>query len=348
MLTEKSKGLFFEVSEFSVLAAITSGLDAPFTVESLQESPHDSNADKVRDFVAGLSDDKSRGYIHGHCGIYPKSRFVRRTTLDSPNKAKEPNYFTDLLNDQFRIDPSKYLTTIVNAYDGTDFDLEKGVQNQKELVLCGAQITELSEQQEMIVDYGVYPERMELGTLSSLGGLINYANFKSITMPTLVLEITSSNSNVFIINNEKIDVTRPIPFGLNGMFPVIQKELDLKDEESAKKLFYSDTFDFTEMGPALLNKMLKELQSSTGFYEVQTGQMIGQIFLTLLPKNLSWIHQTLSRSLGMEVLHLDYPSWLQAQNISVSEDVQLEDLDSRWLSLFSLMGNYSNSEDGAN
>ena len=27
----------------------------------------DDNADKVRDFVAGLSDDKSRGYIHGHC-----------------------------------------------------------------------------------------------------------------------------------------------------------------------------------------------------------------------------------------------------------------------------------------
>ncbi len=109
MLTKKSKGLFFEVSEFSVLAAITSGLDAPFTLESIQESPHDDNADKVRDFVAGLSDDKSRGYIHAHCGIYPKSRFVRRTTLDSPNKAKEPNYFTDLLNDQFRIDPSKYL-----------------------------------------------------------------------------------------------------------------------------------------------------------------------------------------------------------------------------------------------
>lgn len=256
MLTKKSKGLFFEVSEFSVLAAITSSLDAPFTVESIQESPHDDNADKVRGFVAGLSDDKSRGYIHGHCGIYPKSRFVRRTTLDSPNKAKEPNYFTDLLNDQFRIDPSKYLTTIVNAYDGTDFDLEKGVQNQK--------------------------------------------------------------------------------------------ELDLKDEESAKIFFYSDTFDFTEMGPALLNKMVKELQSSTGFYEVQTGQTIGQIFVTLIPKNLNWIHQTLSRSLGVEVLHLDYPSWMQSQNISVSEDVQLERLDSRWLSIFSLMGNYSNSEDGAN
>ena len=215
-------------------------------------------------------------------------------------------------------------------------------------IQCGAQSEEMNEQQNKIIDYGVYPARLELATLSNLGGLINYSNFKSITMPTLVLEITTSSSNVFIINREKVDVTRPIPFGLNGMFPVIQKELDLKDEESAKKLFYSDTFDFTEMGPALLNKMLKELQSSSGFYEVQTGQTIGQIFLTVLPKNLNWIHQTLSRSLGVEVLHLDYPGWLQSQNINVSEDVQLESLDSRWLSLFSLMGNYSNSEAGAN
>ena len=322
-------------------------MEAPFTIESLQECPYEENADKIRDFVAGLNEEKSR-YIHGHCGIYPKSRFIRRTTLDSPNKAKEPNYFIDLLNDQFRIDPSRYLTTIVNAFDGSDFDLEKGVQNQKEFVLCGAQTEEVHQQQKMIVDYGVYPVRLELGTLSNLGGLINYSNFKSVTMPTLVLEITSLNSNVFVITHEKVDVTRPIPFGLNGMFPVIQKELDLKDEESAKKLFYSDTFDFTEMGPALLNKMLKELQSSTGFYEVQTGQTIGQIFLPLLPKNLHWILQTLSRSLGVEVLHLDYPGWLQSLDISVSEDVQLESLDSRWLSLFSLMGNYSNSEAGAN
>jgi len=348
MFKSKTKGLFFEVNDFSILAGVTSGLEAPFTIESLQECPYEENGGGIQEFVGGLTEGKSRGYLHAHCGIYPKSRFIRRTTLDSPNKAKAPNYFIDLLNEQFRIDPNRYLTTIVNAFDGSDFDLKKGVKNQKELVLCGAQIEEMNEQQNKILDYGVYPSRLELGTLSNLGGLINYSNFKSITMPTLVLEITTSNSNVFITTHEKIDVTRPISFGLNAMFPVIQKELDLKDEESAKKLFYSDTFDFTEMGPALLNKMLKELQSSSGFYEVQTGLTIGQIFLTLLPKNLNWIYQTLSRSLGVEVLQLDYPGWLKSLDISVNEDVQLESLDGRWLSLFSLMSNYSNSEVDAN
>ncbi len=99
----------------------------------------------------------------------------------------------------------------MNAVDGSEFDLDKGVQNQKELVLCGAQTEDLNAEQEKIIKYGVYPERIELGSLSSLGGLVNYSRFKKIGMPTLVLEITSTNSNVFILNSEKVDVTRPIP-----------------------------------------------------------------------------------------------------------------------------------------
>ncbi len=83
---------------------------------------------------------------------------------------------------------------------------------------------------------------------------------------------------MFIFGNEQVDICRPIPYGLNSMFPTVQSELGLKDEDSARKLFFSNTFDFTELGPSLLKKMLKELQASTGFYEVQTGQTIGQIF----------------------------------------------------------------------
>ena len=78
--------------------------------------------------------------------------------------------------------------------------------------------------------------------------------------------------------------TRPIPQGLESMIPVVQKELGLKDEESAKKLFYSNTFDFTSMGNALIKKLLKELQSSIGFYEVQTGQSVGLLHGTQLPQ----------------------------------------------------------------
>ena len=218
--------------------------------------------------------------------------------------------------------------------------------SQKEILLCGAAAQELMEFQAQIVEYGIYPASLQLGTIANLGGLMHYSRWKKLRFPTLVLEITPKNSFIFIFNNNMMDVCRPIPYGLDSMFPVIQAELGLKDEDSARKLFYSNTFDFTEMGPSLLRKLLKELQASTGFYEVQTGQTIGQLYLALLPKNLSWIQVSLSRSLGVDALILDYPGWLKSIDITPGENVQLETLDSRWLGLFSLMGKYDQSDNG--
>jgi len=90
--------------------------------------------------------------------------------------------------------------------------------------------------------------------------------------------------------------------------------------------------------------MLKELQASTGFYEVQTGQTIGQIYLSLLPKNLKWIGQVLAKSLGVDIIELDFPAWIKSQNITLADEVDVASLNNRWMGLFSLMGDYSPEE----
>lgn len=347
MLAKRTKGVFVDVNEFSMLVAVASSLEPPLTIESLTELPVSLDSDAVHEKLDELVEQKKgRGYIDAHCAIYPPSRFVRRATLESPAKAKDPNFFPELLKSQFRVDPTTNSAAVLLAQNGSEFSLEKSPALLKEIVFVGAKDEELRKAQDRIVDCGIFPNRIEIGSLSSVGGLINYAQFKNLRFPTLMLEITGDNSNVFIFNQEKLDISRPIPYGLNSMYPVIQQELGLKDEESAKKLLFSNTFDFTEMGPSLLKKMLKELQASTGFYEVQTGQTIGQIFLSLLPKNLNWIHQTLSRTLGVDVLNIDYGGWLKNMGISVGSDVQLEGLDSRWLGLFSLMGKYQSDQNG--
>lgn len=346
MLASKSKGLFLEWGDFSILAAVTSSLDSPLMVESLKELPLDGDDDKVKAALGELIEVKGRSYVVARCGLSPKSRFVRRFTVEQPNKAKDPNFFTDVLSSQFRIDADKNSVAILSALDGTPFDLDKGVQNQKELLFVGASEGELEAAQERILGWGVYPDRLEIGSVATMGALQHYARWKKLEAPTLILEVSADAASVVILRAEQVDICRPIPYGLNSMFPVIQSELGLKDEDSARKLFYSNTFDFTEMGPVLLRRLLKELQASTGFYEVQTGQTIGQIFLPQLPRNLAWIGTSLSRALGVEVLHLEYPGWLKALGLTPGANVQLESLDSRWLGLFSLMGNFQTSEDG--
>ncbi len=346
MFSSKSKGLFIEINEYSILAAVTSGLVPPLTVESLNECPRDSAPEKIAAFVPGIIETKAHGFAVGSCGVYPPNRFFRRATIEQPAKAKDPNYLNNLLTEQYRIEIGKNAISVLNAQDGGPFDISQASSHYKEMLICGAPHEELLRTQNELVSCKVYPERLELGTLASLGGLMHYARVNDLRYPTLMVEILPESSNLFIFSQEAVDISRPIPYGLNIMFPVIQQELGLKDEESAKKLFNSNTFDFTEMGPTLLRKMVKELQSSTGFYEVQTGQTIGQIFLTLLPRNLNWIHTALSRALGVEVMRLNYKNWLQSLNIKPDEAVQVEGLDGRWMSLFSLMGDYQPSEDG--
>lgn len=340
MLSAKRKGLFIETNEFSTLLALTSGLDAPFTLESVHELKPDMPAEELKEMVASLSDGKAK-FTDAKCGIYPDSRFVRRHTLDSPGKAKDPAFFPELLKSQYRIDVNENMAAVISAASGRPFNPEENLQQQKELVLCGAKLNELREHQSYFVEASVFPQRMELGTLATLAGIKHYVRQAEINYPVMILEVMSNNSNVFILSKDRLDISRPIPYGLNSMFPLIQKELKLKDETSAKKLFYSNTFDFTEMGPSLLKKIMKELQASTGFYEVQTGQTIGYLFTTLLPQNFNWLTRSLSRSLGVDVLRPDFGRWLRSMGIKVGEGVRLESLDSRWLSLFSLMIDFS-------
>ena len=340
MLSSKRKGLFVEANEFSLLLASTTGLDVPFKLEKVYELKPDISNEDFADMVESLGDGKGK-FVLSRCSIYPKSRFVRRHTLETPAKAKDPAYFVELLKTQFRIDVNTHTVNVINAADGTEFDAEGNVQKQKELIFCGAKNDDILQIQQRLVDSGLFPDRIELGTLATLAGLKNYIRMADVAFPVMILEVTSDNSNVFIINKDRVDISRPIPYGLNSMFPLIQKELGLKDEASAKKLFYSNTFDFTEMGPSLLKKIMKELQASTGFYEVQTGQTIGYLYTTMLPKNFGWLTKSLSRSLGVDILRVDYARWLRSIGVTVGDEVRLDTLDSRWLSIFSMMIDYS-------
>jgi hypothetical protein len=330
----RPKALFLEVSEYSVLAARASGPAPPFVIEELREAPAGA-AEDLGLLVAEMMGLKPGQFAPAVVGLYPTGRFVRRVTLESPAKAKDPAFLVDFIQQQIQIDPAKNTIAILNPEAGVTVVPETGYP--KELLVCGAPQEEVREKQRFVVGAGVYPERLEIGSVSTLGGLASCLAAEEIKAPTFLLEISLDSSQAFILHGNTLDLARPIPQGLNNMFPVVQQQLGLKDEESAKKLFYSNTFDFTEMGPVLLKRILKELQASTGYYEVQTGQTIGQLHLSLLPKNLSWMGGTLARGLGVESLKLEYPRWLRRQGIQPGPGVELAGLDGRWLGLFSLM-----------
>ena len=334
--SSKTKGYFVEQSDHAMLLARTSAPVAPMVIEELRQCPV-GDADAIAEAIQTIQPKPGpSGYLNACCGVYPAKRLVRRASLEV-KRTKEPAYFAELLTTQFRIDPDKYTVHVINAIDGTDYDLNRA--SQKEVLFCGLASDDIVAAQDRLLAAGVYPEQLELGSVATLGALVDYFVFTKSKTPTLVLEVGTDTTHSFIVSSGGVEASRPIPQGLDAMVPIVQKELGLKDEESAKKLFYSNTFDFTGMGPLLVKKLLKELQSSIGFYEVQTGQSVGQVICTMLPTKLAWLDDAIAAALGVASTKLDLVPWLESRRVTFAEGAAPGAADIRWLGLLSLMTN---------
>lgn len=338
LFSKKSKGFFVEKSAHTVLLARTSAAAAPLLVEDVRECAAD-DASALAAAMAELQPKKSpSGYMQAVCGVYTPKRVVRRVSLE-PKRLKDPAYLGEVLSQQLRIESDKYTTVVVNANDGMDFDANKATP-QKDVVFGAMQSQEVLQTQERLLEEGIYPDRLELGSLSVLGALVDYLRFTGDSTSVLVLEAGPDVTNSYIVTSAGVESSRPIPQGYDSMIPIVQAELNLKDAESARKLFFSNTFDFTGMGPVLTKRILKELQSSIGFYEVQTGQSVGLLYSMLLPPKLAWLDGAIASGMGIQSLKLEPVEWLAARKITLSDAVKPK-VDARWFGLFSLMVNHN-------
>ena len=339
LFANKSKSFCVEVGEQATLVARYVQSDEDCVVEELKEFATTDTAGLV-EWLKTSEGKGPTGFAHSICGIYPAKRIIRRQALDI-KRVKEPTYFNEVYTQQFRIEPDKYSIRVLNHADGSPYDLIKA--SQKEAIFCGLPVDDINTTQDRFLECGIYPERLELGTLATLGGMANYLKFKQSKSPVLVLEMGSEATQSYIVSPDGVDISRSIASGIASMIPVVQKELGLKDQDSAMKLFYSNTFDFTSMGGTLVKKLVKELQSLVGFYEVQTGQSIGHVFCTQLPGTLRWIGVTMASALGVPQLKVDTAPWLESLHIKLGERVNPNPPDESWMGLFSLIAAHENA-----
>ena len=205
MLSKKAKGLFVEVNGFSYHVAAVSGLAPPFTVDSIMEFPRHEPG-QLKDLIEQASSGRRNRFYNSHCGIVPESRFFRLHTIESMTRAKEPGYFNQILEQQFRINPNSSRLVAINAANGSAFNPERSLASQKELILCGADSREFTAFQENLVECGIYPQSLQISTLSSLAGLKHYLQVKEIEQPVLLIEMTQNSANLFILSKEKVDL----------------------------------------------------------------------------------------------------------------------------------------------
>src|ERR1041384_1507980 len=164
---QKTKGFFVELNDHGVMLARTSAPRAPFTIEEMRECrPNDAAA--LDEAITQIQPKKNpSGYLHATVGLYPGKRLVRRHSLEL-KRVKEPGYFAEVCSQQFRIEQDKYTIALLNSNDGTDYDVAKAVQ--KDVLFVGMPTEDVDKSQTGLLESGIYPERLELGSVALLGG----------------------------------------------------------------------------------------------------------------------------------------------------------------------------------
>lgn len=337
----KPKGLFVEFANHSRRVVRANAAVAPMVIEEFAECEETDVEGWGQILDHFLPKKSTHGMLLAICGVFPDKRVVRRVTIE-PRRLKDANYVSEFAASQFRIEPEKYRLAMLNADSGTEYNLAEATV--KDVVIAGMAKEAVSSSQDLLLEQGIYPERLELGSLACLGALADYLKHADIRSPVVVLELEMNAAHSFIVSADGIEASRLLPHGLNSMIPVVQKELGLKDEESAKKLFFSNTFDFTGMGPALIKRLLHELQSSIGFFEVQTGQSIGQVFCPNLASKLAWLEDVIAAQLGVGSLELNLKPWLESRGITLAPGVVDMELTRDWFGVLSLMPRYDANE----
>ncbi|HLP07238.1 MAG TPA: hypothetical protein VK178_03670 [Opitutaceae bacterium] len=335
LFSGKSNGYFVEINEYSTLVARTSSSAAPLVVEKVEElAAGTAGLATAFEKIAGP---RRGGYRHAVIGISPERRFVRRASIDQ-KRGKDTAALEELLVTQFRAEPEKMMIAILSAADGSNLDA--GLAAGKEVLFCGGYTEDFAGAQKTLLEAGVFPESLELTSVATLGGMQGLLALQENKSPVLVLEVGRESTHCYIVNANGVDLARPIPHGINSMIPVAQKELGLRDEEAAAKLLFSNTFDFTGMGPNLVKRLLKELQSSIGFFEVQTGQSIGQLCCSVLPPAFSWLSGTLANALGVSQLQSDLKPWAEKQGIKFAAGLCNDGIPAHWMGLLSLIAKH--------
>ncbi len=332
MISAKKNNFIVEYRPSSIRAARISSATAPAVVESLLEIDLDGEADvadKVRDFCGA----KGNAYMHAACSVYPDQRLVRQIVLDAP-RGKEADFVLTYLRETVGVDPDEFSTYCLSAQDGTDADLS--AFNKKNVLLCGAPKPSVVEVQNRLVDSAIYPDRLEIGTIGIIGALRDMLGAQEGSPTMLFLEIDTDSTNAVIVGEQGVEMARCIDCGARQIASALKEEMNLKDESAAERILLSKDFDLGPIAPKILRKLIRELQSSIGFFEVQSGSSVSQLFCLKQGRSLPWLQASVCELLNLEQLSLSLSDWLASRQLSFASEELTEKLDGTWVGIFSL------------
>ncbi len=341
MISSSKKDYIVEYRPTSIRMVRVSSFNAPITIEAIEEVALGEDLEAIASSVRKFCGVKANGYLNATCVVYPERRVVRKVAIDAP-KGKETEFVFNFLHGQIENAPHELAAHCLSPQTGKEVDPREF--GRKEVLICGVPHPDIHELQQSMLGHAIYPKRLELGTVGMLGAVQDALKWKDSKLPALLLELDERSANAVIIGAKGIEISRRIDTGSRDIAESLKLELNLKDEEAAVRLLSSKDFDFSTISRKIIRKLLRELQSSIGYYEVQTGQSVNWIHAASRSIQMDWLEGSIGGFLNLEPLKYEVREWLESVGVSFASDELSEMVDSSWLGLLSSLCTFENEE----
>ena len=341
MISSSKKDFIIEYRPSSIRVIRVSSLATPLTIEAIEEVPLGDDASAVASAVRKLAGAKANGYMNGICVVYPDRRVVRQMSLDTP-KGTEAEFIFKTLRESLNT-PDEISAHCLSPASGAPVDPTEF--NKKEVIVCGIPNPDIVEVQKKMLEHAIYPSRVELGTVGIVGAIHDVLSWQGANAPTLFLEVEKDFSNAVIVGPKGIEMSRRIDSGAADIAMALKEELNLQDETAAERLLGSKDFDFSGIARKILRRLMRDLQSSIGFYEVQTGQSVHWIHCSTRANPMGWLEESVGDLLNLEPFTIDLSAWLKSKGVECGscEDA-FERLDLTWMGQISALCAFKNEE----
>jgi len=341
MISSSKKDYIVEYRPTCIRVVRVSSYTTPITIEAIAEIPLGDDMDAIATSVRKLAGVKANGYLNGACVVYPERRIIRQITIDTP-KGTEADFVFKALGESFSDVPVELSAHCLSPATGEEIDPAN--YNKKEVIVCGVPNIDIVKLQKQMLGHGIYPSRIELGTIGTIGSLQDALIKQGSEAPSLFLEIEKNFSNAVIIGPKGIEMSRRIETGSEDIAFALKEELNLKDENSAYKLLSSRDFDFSSISRKILRRLMRELQSSIGFYEVQTGQSVSWIHCSTRATSMDWLEGSIGSLLNLAPFSLSLTDWLDANGIKCADESITERLDISWIGQLAALCSFKKEE----
>jgi hypothetical protein len=332
------RGLIVEFNPHRTLVAgIAAWDDEPLLIDRLAEFDV-QDLDGLRKWIQSNHD---RTFIPAYCSFAPRDWMLVRDSV-APRRLAEPTYLGDLAREKLKLtDPENWQIHLLHPLEGDEIIAEGA---QRPALISAVSHASVRATQQLLLDLGVLPYRLEAGILPLVGAMIDYNQRRMDTRASVIIEIEEQQTTAWILGKEGVHTPTPLKVGYNSIERTALKEFGLTTEAEVHERLLDVEEELLLRANRLVRLLVRELKPVFDSFEMTTGQRAGELYCAYLPPWLSWLNEPLAVGTGLEPFTIDCNAWLKTVGLGAAAELQFTP---RWFSALALVAQLGSREANA-